>query len=91
MFLSKQFILRDIQKVRVVSSLKAEKVIFSGDTVFKGAAGRCDLYGGSWDLLVDSIQKLSSLKVDYQIFPGHGEDTTLNVEKAENLYFQSIQ
>ena len=71
--------------------IESERVIFSGDTVFKDTVGRCDLYGGSRDSLVDSIQKLNSLKADYQIFPGHGEETTLNAEKAENLYFQSIQ
>ncbi|SNQ61342.1 MBL fold metallo-hydrolase [Candidatus Methanoperedens nitratireducens] len=49
------------------------KVLFSGDTVFQdGSFGRTDLYGGSTQQLVRSIEKLSNLDVS-TMYPGHGD------------------
>lgn len=48
-----------------------QKVLFSGDTVFSmGAVGRCDLRGGNSRLLIQSIEKLLKLDVEY-LCPGH--------------------
>ena len=48
------------------------KILFSGDTIFShGGFGRYDFPGGSFNLLVRSIEKLSKLKVKY-LYPGHG-------------------
>ena len=38
-------------------SLYGEGVVFSGDTLFRYSVGRTDLYGGSSDILLDSIEK----------------------------------
>ncbi len=49
------------------------KVLFSGDTVFQdGSFGRTDLYGGSTQHLIRSIEKLSNLNVS-TMYPGHGD------------------
>ncbi|VVB85537.1 Hydroxyacylglutathione hydrolase [uncultured archaeon] len=49
------------------------KVLFSGDTVFQdGSFGRTDLYGGSIQQLIRSIEKLSLLDVS-TMYPGHGD------------------
>ncbi len=49
------------------------KVLFSGDTVFQeGSFGRTDLYGGSTQQLIKSIEKLSNLEVS-TMYPGHGD------------------
>ena len=48
-----------------------KKVLFSGDTIFsQGAIGRCDLRGGDSQLLIQSIEKLLKLDVEY-LCPGH--------------------
>ena len=66
--------------------LIGEGVIFSGDTLFAGSCGRTDLYGGSYEEMKKSLQKIARLEGEYQIFPGHGEETTLSYEKKTNPY-----
>ena len=51
--------------------------IITGDTLFANSVGRCDLYGGNTQELVNSIKTLSSFDKDIDIFPGHGEQSTL--------------
>ena len=45
--------------------------LFTGDTVFVGGIGRYDLPTSSVDDLIDSLKKLSRLKVN-GFYPGHG-------------------
>ena len=52
--------------------------------VFKDGIGRYDLYGGNYNALMESLQKLKSLNENYKIYPGHGDNTTLDYEKANN-------
>lgn len=69
------------------------KTIFSGDTLFKLSAGRTDLAGVSplkaGRLEIESLQKLSNLNGDYEVYPGHGESTTLEYERKYNRYMRS--
>ena len=65
----------------------AEKMLFSGDTLFAGSVGRTDLPGGDWDTLLRSIsQTLFALPDDVQVFCGHGPATTIGSEKHGNPY-----
>ena len=66
----------------------SDEHIFSGDTLFKDGVGRCDLYGGSFAVIRESLKKIASLEKDYTVFPGHGEYTTLNYEKNNNIYMK---
>ena len=68
---------------------ESERIMFSGDTLFKGSIGRYDLYGGDYSALMESLQKLKSLKEDYKIYPGHGDNTTLNNEIVGNPYLRN--
>lgn len=63
-----------------------EDVIFSGDTLFYRDVGRCDLYGGDYDVMKASLRKLVALSGNYRVYPGHGEDTTLDFERSKNTY-----
>jgi len=65
--------------------------LFSGDTLFVGAAGRTDLVGGSLDALIESIEKrLIVLPKQTIVWPGHdyGESPTSTIgrEMEDNPY-----
>jgi len=62
------------------------EAIFSGDTLFRGDVGRCDLYGGNYKEMLKSLKKLAELDGDYALYPGHGEDSTLEYERKNNMY-----
>ena len=62
--------------------------ILSGDTLFDGAAGRYDFYGGNFDALLHSIGRLRDLEGDYKIYPGHGSSSYLSTERNNNPYMQ---
>ncbi|MCR4892600.1 MAG: MBL fold metallo-hydrolase [Lachnospiraceae bacterium] len=66
----------------------AEKVLFSGDTLFAGSVGRTDLPTGSMGSLIRSIrEKLLGLPDDTVVLPGHDSQTTMGDEKKYNPYF----
>ncbi len=59
--------------------------LFSGDTLFRGSVGRTDLFGGNFGKLSDSIKnKLFKLDDKTEVFPGHGDMTTIGFEKKYN-------
>ncbi len=59
-----------------------EKMLFSGDTLFRGAWGRTDLIGGSFEEIINSItKKLMILPDDTIIYPGHGKSSMIREEK----------
>ena len=68
--------------------LMCENVIFSGDTLFWGSCGRTDLPGGSWTTIRASLLRLADLKGDFRVYPGHGDETTLDFERKMNPYMQ---
>jgi len=55
-----------------------EKILFSGDTLFKGAIGRYDFSYSSKKDLDNSLKKLLQLPPDVIVYPGHGEKTTID-------------
>ena len=64
---------------------------FTGDTLFKQSVGRTDLPGGSGRDLLDSIvTKLLVLDDDTRVLPGHGESTTIGLERRTNPFLQGL-
>ena len=59
---------------------EGEKVLFSGDTLFRAGFGRTDLAGGSMHQLLSSLRTLLALPRDVRMYPGHGESTTIDEE-----------
>jgi len=55
--------------------------LLSGDTLFRMGYGRTDLPGGNFSQLIDSLDRLFALPSDVQVFPGHGEPTTIGAER----------
>ena len=65
----------------------AEGKLFSGDTIFREAVGRCDLEGGDFNQIVESIEsKIYTLPDDTEIYPGHGKPTNVGWEKIHNRF-----
>ena len=59
-----------------------EKLLFSGDTLFRGTWGRTDLPTSSFEAVIDSItNKLMKLPDDTICYPGHGKSTMIKEEK----------
>jgi hydroxyacylglutathione hydrolase len=61
--------------------IKKEKILISGDTLFKGAFGRLDLPTSDRSKMLNSLKKLSKLPQDTRVIAGHGQDTTIGKEK----------
>lgn len=58
------------------------KMIFSGDTIFRGAWGRTDLPTSSLEQIMDSItKKILVLPDETIIYPGHGKSSMIREEK----------
>lgn len=67
---------------------KEERVLFSGDSLFRRSIGRTDFPGGNYDDLVHSLkQKIMVLPDDVKVLPGHSLSTTIGGEKKNNPYF----
>jgi len=68
-------------------SLKLNNWLFSGDTLFSGSVGRTDIPGASQELIIKSIkEKLLILPPEIQVYPGHGESTTIGREAKSNPF-----
>lgn len=65
--------------------------IFSGDTLFYRTTGRTDLPSGSETDMILSVNRLIALflqtKTNYKVHPGHGKETDLAGEYANNPFY----
>ncbi len=70
--------------------MPAQKILFSGDSLFAGSIGRTDLPGGDYDLLMRSIfEQLMPLDDDVRVLPGHMGATTIGRERRSNPFLLS--
>ncbi len=63
-----------------------DRVIFSGDTLFRSSVGRTDFPFADSSALKASVKKLFALPHDYTVCAGHGPKTTLDFERKYNPY-----
>jgi hydroxyacylglutathione hydrolase len=64
-----------------------DEVVFTGDTLFCGSIGRTDLWGGSYEQIIQSIkERLLTLDDRVKVLPGHGDDTTIGTERRHNSF-----
>ncbi len=69
--------------------LHEDKMVFTGDALFRGSIGRTDLPGGNYDQLIKSIRtQILSLDDRYEVLPGHGDVTSVGEEKMYNGFLQ---
>lgn len=66
---------------------ESERLLFSGDSLFRGSIGRCDLPGGNEGQLLTALkERVLALPDDVKVYPGHGESTTIGAERTGNAY-----
>jgi len=66
-------------------------LVITGDTLFKGSAGRTDLIFGNEENLRTSIKKLlERLPDETTVLPGHFSITTIGEEKKNNSFINRI-
>lgn len=71
----------------IVLYFKQEGIAFTGDAIFKGSVGRTDLPGGSFEVLEKGIrEQIYTLPGETTLYPGHGPETSVQDEKANNPF-----
>lgn len=66
---------------------EADGILIVGDILFEGSIGRTDLPGGNHATLISGIkEKLLILDEEVQVYPGHGNSTTIGREKWANPF-----
>jgi hydroxyacylglutathione hydrolase len=73
--------------------LHVDNMVFTGDTLFVGGVGRTDLPGGSWPVMLRSIQtKLLALPDETIVLPGHNygatPTSTIENERLNNPFLR---
>lgn len=70
---------------------ESDKLLISGDVLFRGSVGRSDFPGGSHEQLLAMIeQKLLPLGDEVVFLPGHGERSTIGAERQFNPFLQGM-
>lgn len=60
--------------------LREQKILISGDTLFKGTIGNISFPTARPELMWQSLKKLAALPPETRVFPGHGPETTIKAE-----------
>ena len=63
-----------------------EKILFTGDFLFKGTIGRTDMPDSNPYLMIESIKEIKQYPEDIKVYPGHGDITILKEEKQKNIF-----
>ena len=70
--------------------LEKEKILFAGDTLFKGSIGNLSLPTADRSAMWKSLEKLEKLPSDTFVYSGHGPSTTIGDEnwlpKAREIF-----
>ena len=67
------------------------KAVFTGDTLFRESIGRTDLPGGDYSWIMRSIlDRLIPLGDETEVYPGHGESTTIGHESLYNPFVVEV-
>jgi glyoxylase-like metal-dependent hydrolase (beta-lactamase superfamily II) len=64
---------------------EGRRVLFSGDTLFRGDYGRTDLPGGNEAGIMASLKRLFAMDKNIRVYPGHGPATTIGEETGQQV------
>src|SRR5205814_488971 len=68
----------------VMFHLASEKILVGGDLIIGGSIGRTDLPESNHAALEESVRKIMKLPPETRLLPGHGDISTLAVERESN-------
>lgn len=68
-----------------------DAVALTGDVLFAGTIGRCDLPGGDERAMAVTLRRLATLGPATRVLPGHGPATTVGDELATNPYLTPLR
>ena len=66
-----------------------DRVLFTGDTLFRDSCGRTDFPGSSTEDILRSLKRLADLPGDGEVYPGHGFPSTLGRERSVNYFMNA--
>jgi hydroxyacylglutathione hydrolase len=72
------------------SCFRAAELLFSGDLVFRGAIGRYDFPNSSGQDMFASLRRFLALPDELDVYPGHGQATTVGLERASNPFLRQL-
>jgi hydroxyacylglutathione hydrolase len=72
------------------SCFQSSELLFSGDLVFRGAIGRYDFPNSSASDMFASLRRFLSLPDPLPVYPGHGDTTTVAIERASNPFLRRL-
>ena len=64
--------------------------IFTGDTLISGTTGRTDFPTGSLHDMYNSMSRLASIKENLTVYCGHGQSSTMDIERRYNTYIRKF-
>jgi glyoxylase-like metal-dependent hydrolase (beta-lactamase superfamily II) len=73
------------------SVIEIGDVIFSGDFIFQHSIGRCDLPYSDPEKMKKSLLRFMKIEDDKELYPGHGNKTTIFKEKPNlRMWIQGL-
>ena len=73
----------------VCLNLEGQKILFAGDTLFQDSIGRTDLWGGDYELLLDSIRESYGSSTTIQSYvPGTGHGPQSGEKNVRTRFFK---
>ena len=68
-----------------------DELLISGDVLFAGSIGRTDLPTGSASEMRKTLKrKILPLSDEVRVLPGHGQETTIKLERKNNPYLKEL-
>ena len=71
-------------------ALRTDAMLFSGDLVFAGSIGRSDFPNADPVAMQASLRRFLTLPDPLPVYPGHGPETTVGVERHANPFLVSL-
>jgi glyoxylase-like metal-dependent hydrolase (beta-lactamase superfamily II) len=72
------------------SCFQTTDLIFTGDLVFRGAIGRYDFPNSSASQMFASLRRFLTLPDALPVYPGHGDTTTVALERTTNPFLRRL-
>ncbi len=69
---------------------RTDGFVFSGDLVFRGSIGRSDFPNSDPGLMEKSLRRFLELPDELPVYPGHGPETTVGLERQTNEWLLAL-